>query len=120
MSIRYLIDENLEPLYKTQLLSKQPGLIVYDVGELGAPTKGTLDPDILCWCEENMSLLITNNRKSMPVHLTEHLAQGRHIPGIITLNPEMGIGATIDELVLIAVAANPDDFQDRIAYLPIP
>lgn len=120
MSIRYLIDENLEPLYKTQLLLKQPELVVYAVGEPGAPPKGTKDPDILYWCEANKSVLITNNRKSMPDHLTEHLAQGRHIPGIITLNPDMSIGATIDELVLIAIAANPDDFQDRIAFLPIP
>lgn len=56
----------------------------------------------------------------MPIHLTEHLEQGRHVPGIITLNPEMSIGATLDELVLIAVAGNPDDFQDRVAYLPVP
>jgi hypothetical protein len=119
MSLRYLIDENVDPLYKKQLLLKKPTLVVYAVGDPGAPTRGTLDPEILCWCEENGFILITNNRKSMPVHLSIHLAQGRHIPGIITLNAEMSIGETIEELIFIAEAGIAKDYQDRMEYLPV-
>ncbi|MDQ6660534.1 MAG: DUF5615 family PIN-like protein [Chloroflexota bacterium] len=119
MSIRYLMDENLDPLYKMQLLVKKPGLIVYAVGDPGSPSKGTLDPEILCWCEENNFILVTNNRKSMPSHLGEHLAQGRRIPGIITLNAEMSVGDTIEELILIAEVGTIGDYQDRIEYLPV-
>ena len=119
MSIRYLMDENLDPLYKTQLLVKKPDLLVYAIGDPGTPSKGTLDPEILCWCEENGFVLITNNRKSMPIHLVEHLTQGRHMPGIITLNAEMSVGETIEELILIAEDGNPNDYQDRIEYLPV-
>jgi len=81
--------------------------------------KGTLDPEILCWCEENGFILVTNNRKSMPTHLAEHLSRERHIPGIITLNLEMGIGDTVEELILIAEVGNPEEYQDRIEYLPV-
>ena len=119
MSIRYLIDENLDPLYKSQLLRKGPNTVTYAVGDPGVPPKGTLDPDILLWCEENDFLLVTNNRKSMPHHLVEHLAQGRHIPGIITLNLEMSVGETLEELILIAEAGDPDEYRDRISYLPV-
>src|ERR1051326_5202337 len=100
MTIRYLIDENLDPLYKAQMLNKMPGLVVYSIGDPGLPPKGTLDPEILRWCEENGFILITNNRKSMPIHLAEHLSRERHIPGIITLNLEMGIGDTVEELMM--------------------
>lgn len=48
MTIRYLIDENLDPLYKAQLLLKKPGLVVDSIGDPGTPPKGTLDPEILC------------------------------------------------------------------------
>jgi hypothetical protein len=119
MTIRYLIDENLEPLYKAQLLMKSPGIVVYSVGDPGTPSKGTLDPEILGWCEENGFILVTNNRKSMPIHLAEHLSEGRHIPGIITLNGEMTIGATIEELMLIAEVDFPHEYEDRIEYLPV-
>ena len=119
MTIRYLIDENIDPLYKAQLLLKKPGLVVYSIGDPGTPPKGTLDPEILCWCEENDFILITNNRKSMPAHLTVHLTHESHIPGIITLNLEMGIGDTVEELILIAEVGNPSEYQDRIEYLPV-
>ena len=100
MSIRYLMDENLDPLYKRQLLIKQSRLVVFVVGDPGAPPKGTPDPEILRWCEEYNFVLVTNNRASMPVHLAAHLAEGRHIPGIIILNARMSIGATIEQLLL--------------------
>jgi hypothetical protein len=41
----------------------------------------------------------------MPVHLADHLAQGRHIPGIFQLNPNMSVGETLEELVLAAFAS---------------
>jgi hypothetical protein len=119
MSIRYLIDENLDPLYKAQLLRRHPDMIVYAIGDPGTPSKGTLDPEILSWYEENDFVLVTNNRKSMPAHLLDHIDQGHHIPGIITLNIEMSIGETLEELLLIAELGESNDFQDRIEYLPL-
>jgi hypothetical protein len=96
--IRYLLDENVDPIYRTELLKREPKLSVWKIGDPGAPPRKTLDPDILSWCEENNFILVTNNRKSMPRHLKEHLAKGRHIPAIFELNPNMSIGETIDEL----------------------
>lgn len=55
----------------------------------------------------------------MPVHLTNHLAAGRHVPGIFTLNTSMSIGETLNELILIALASEADEYRDRIAYLPL-
>lgn len=118
MSISYLIDENLSPLYKRQLLKNNPDLRVFEIGEPGAPPKGTLDPEILSWCEENHCILVTDNRKSMPLHLRAHLAEEHHIPGIITLNISMSIGETIEVLLLIAGAGILADYQDRVIYLP--
>jgi hypothetical protein len=80
------------------------------VGEPNTPKKGTLDPDILNWCEEYNFILVTNNRTSMPVHLEDHLAEGCHIPGIFILNPKLSIGQNIDELIFLAEASFEDDF----------
>lgn len=117
--IRYLMDENMNPVYQTQLQRRDPDLVVWAVGDVGAPAKGTLDPDILVWCEEHGFILVTNNRTSMPQHLAEHLAQSRHVPGIFILNPKMSIGETIDELILIAGTSEDNEYQDSIRYLPI-
>lgn len=55
----------------------------------------------------------------MPVHLTEHLAQSRHIPGILVLNPSLSIGETLNDLMMIANASLENEYQDRIEYLPL-
>ncbi|WP_446396138.1 DUF5615 family PIN-like protein [Coleofasciculus sp. E1-EBD-02] len=120
MALKYLMDENVAPTYTTQLRRLKPDLFVLAVGELTAPPRGTLDPEILSWCEEHSFILVTNNRKSMPVHLNDHLAQGRHIPGILILNAKLSVGENLAELILIADASFEDEYQDRIDFLPLP
>ncbi len=120
MGLKFLLDENVDRVYQAQLLQRLPKLIVAIVGEPDAPPKGTLDPEILCWCEENSFVLVTNNRSTMPVHLVDHLAQGRHVPGILILNADLAIGTNLEELTLIAQASFDDEYQDRIEYLPLP
>lgn len=51
--LKYLIDENLSPVYAEQLRRRNPNLVVRAVGELGVPGTGNLDPAILKWCELN-------------------------------------------------------------------
>lgn len=55
----------------------------------------------------------------MPRHLNDYVALGRHIPGILIINPAMLMGQLIDELVLIAGASEPGEYQDLILYLPL-
>ena len=119
MTLAYIIDENRSPLYKELMLHHESHLTVWRVGEPGVPPISSPDPDILVWCEEQDCILVTNNRASMPQHLKIHLDQGRHMPGIFILKDEMTIGETIEELILIAETAFENEYQDRIAYLPI-
>lgn len=117
--LQYLTDENVTLAYARQIRRLEPEIDIRAVGELGVPPKGTLDPEILDWCELNRFVLITNNRKSMPPHLTEHLIKGQHIPGILILSASMSFGAIIDELIFLAKAAADDEFQDQIRHMPI-
>lgn len=117
--IRYLLDENVNPILRSALLRDEPTLTVWQIGILDAPSLGTLDPEILIWCEENGFILVTNNRKSMPVHLRDHLAMGRHVAGIFILNAEWSIGETTNELLLIALAAALEEYYDQTIYLPV-
>lgn len=118
MAAGYLLDENVDVAYRDQLALRGP-LVVRVVGESDAPPKRTTDPDILVWCEQNDFVLVTNNRRTMPRHLADHLAAGQHVPGIVMLDEDLGIGGNIDELLLIAGAALPDELRDQITYLPI-
>lgn len=47
---QFLLDENVDPAPHIALLMRFPEMIVWMVGDPGAPKKGTLDPDTLLWC----------------------------------------------------------------------
>ena len=116
---RFLIDENISPRYRTQLLYHEPSLTVLVIGDEGAPPKSTPDPEILVWCEKNKFNLITNNRESMPQHLSDHLAQGHHVPGIFTIKRKVPMKLIIEQLLLIAGASEEDEYMDQITYIPL-
>ncbi|MEH2038528.1 DUF5615 family PIN-like protein [Nostoc sp.] len=120
MTLQYLIDENVNPIYPNQIRLREAEIAIKVVGESETPPKSTLDPEILCWCEDNNFILVTNNRTSMPVHLADHIAVNRHVPGIFILNPNLSIGENIEELIIVALASEDDEYQDRIVYLPLP
>lgn len=117
--IKYLLDEHVDPRLQRALRRHSLELIVWCVGDIGAPARSTSDPEILEWCETNVFSLVTNNRASMPLHLGEHLTSAHHIPGIFILNPNMTFGETLDELILIWGASETEEYADRLNCLPV-
>jgi Domain of unknown function (DUF5615) len=117
---QYLLDEHLPRWWGPALVRLQSALTIWHIGDPGAPPLGTLDPALLEWCEAHDFLLVTNNRRSMPGHLADHLAAGRHVPGILLLDLNMTAAELANELALIAGAGFPDEFSDRIQHLPLP
>lgn len=117
--IRYLVDENTTHAIGDQLRRRQPDIAVLNVGDDLAPLRGTPDPDILLWLEREGYYLLTRNRRSMPRHLRDHLAAGRHVAGIFTIRPKASIGQIIDDLWLIWTASRPDEYRDQIVHIPL-
>jgi len=117
--IRYLLDENVPHAIRDALLRCNPGIDIHAVGHETAPPLGMPDTEILCWIEQEGYILVTFNRSTMPQHLREHLGTGRHIPGILILPRKYTIGGIIDDLLLIWEVAYPDEYQDKIIYLPL-
>ena len=124
----FLIDENMPPVIAVQVRQHEPRMFSLDkntriralaIGQPEAPSRGTPDPQLLCWIEEHGYLLVTNNRTSMPGHLRDHLATNRHIPGILVAPFPLDIGALIEELILVWGASQPGEYQDQIVYLPL-
>jgi hypothetical protein len=118
--MRLLFDENLPRLYREQLHARLPAgtASLRAVGDAGAPPFGTLDPELLLWCEANEYVLVTGDRASMPEHAADHWAAGHHLPGILAVRPKAGIREVLDTLELLVTAATEDELRDRIIYIP--
>ncbi len=119
MKPRFLLDEHVNRAIQRQLRRLDLRLEVLSIGELGAPPTGTSDPDILIWLEQNGYILVTENRSTIPVHLFEHFAAGRHIPGIFWIRSDIGLGRVIEELYLIWLASTAEEYQDRTLFIPL-
>ena len=115
----YVLDEHLPWRLFKYLRRHYPELPLYKIGDGFAPDLGTLDPQILIWCEANEFVLITNNRKSMPGHLRDHIAEGNHSPGIFLLREWTRISAVADQLALIAGASFGNEYRDQIIHLAL-
>lgn len=117
--IKYLLDENVDPSLRRAVHQHWSEIVIWIIGDPGAPKHGTSDPDILIWCEANNFSLVTNNRASMAIHLQNHLSKGRKVPGIFILNPDMTMGEVVQELALICGASESQEYYNMLNFLPI-
>jgi hypothetical protein len=117
--IRYLLDENISPAVRNQLLFHEPAIEVVCVGDENGPPYGTPDPILLEWIEKAGYILVSRNRRTMPLHLKTHLAQSKHIPGMLLLEKRISMGELVNELLLIWHASELAEYQDHISYLPL-
>lgn len=116
---QFLIDYNLGEIWRSLLLAAEPDLCVLRVGDPGCPLADADDSEILIWIEDNDFILITNDLHTMPDHLQDHLAAGRHVPGILTTTKQEPRHEIIDNIILAAGAGFPDEFRDLNRYLPV-
>jgi len=118
MKIRFLLDENLSPKFKSAILRLNPQIDIMRVGEVSMPPLGTLDPEILIYLEMSKRLLVTDNRKSMPAHLEEHWSSGGHIWGLFWLRPNLTLSKAAEELNLVWEASEAEEWVDKISWIP--
>ncbi len=120
---RFLIDQHMRGKLVAAIRKRNEDgigahLDVVVVGETPELPNGMLDPDILLWTEQEGRLLVTFDKRTMPDHLSDHLAGGRHCPGILCIRRYISIAQIIAELEIVEVAGQPEDFADTITYLP--
>lgn len=119
MKPRFLLDEHVNRAIQRQLRRMDPYIDVLAINDPDAPSAGTSDPEILLWIEKSGYILVTENRSTIPGHLTDHYAAGGHVPGIFWLRPHADLSSIIEELYLIWVASTADEYEDCALFIPL-
>jgi hypothetical protein len=120
--LAFLLDENV-PGRVVRALQRhnQHGIDQLDVvrvGESGDLPLSSDDSMILLWVEREKRLLVTEDKHTIPLHLERHLKAGHHVPGVLMIRPGPNVPALVEFLVLVAYASRPNEWQDRIEYIP--
>lgn len=122
MALGFLLDEHLRgPLWKAIQNHNARGDYPLDAARVGDPFDlplGLSDPLILQWAERECRILLTFDEDTVPIHLGEHLRAGSHSPGIFIVRDRVHVSDVLEFLILAAYASEPDEWRDRIQYLP--
>jgi hypothetical protein len=122
MSPRFLLDENLRgPLWDAIERHNEYSSTPVDairLGDDGTPPLGTLDPDLLVWCEAAGRILLSLDKQTLPEHLADHLALGLHSPGVFLIRPGKSIRVAVEFLALASAASDAAEWRDSIRYIP--
>ena len=122
MAIKFLLDEHLRgPLWwaiQRHNSRSDDQIDAVRVGDGDCPALGSSDSEILSWAEQAKTILITLDEATMPDHLADHLRNGHHSPGVFMLRPAIHLTDLVEFLVLATLVCEPEEWFDRIAYVP--
>ena len=122
MAFRYILDEHLRgPLWRAILWHNSTGVYPLDVVRVGDPADlplGSGDPELMVWAEQEQRILVTHDPDTTPTHLADHLAAGRHSPGVFMIRPHSTLPQIVSFLRDAAYASEAEEWQDRIQLIP--
>jgi len=123
MALRFVLDEHLRggALWQAVQQHNAAGVDVLDVTRVGDPADlpvGIGDPDLLRWAERADRILLSLDKRTLPVHLAAHLQAGGHSPGVLILRRGSTTAQVLFALLLITQAGDPVNFRDRLDFIP--
>lgn len=122
MALTFVLDENLRgPLLNAITRHHLSGGLIVDVvrvGDIEELPLGSRDPAIIEWCESSGRLLVSMDYDTIPTHVRHHLTMGRHHPGVLLVRQGTSLRVIVSHLELIAHAATPEEYRDRLEYIP--
>jgi predicted nuclease of predicted toxin-antitoxin system len=115
--LRLVTDEDVHGDIVNGLRRRQPALDLVRVQDVGL--RNTPDPIILEWAAQQGRVVVSVDKKTLAVAAWDRVARGLPMPAVAILRILLTIGQAINELELIALAGNPDDFRNQVIYLPL-
>lgn len=83
-----------------------------------AGLEGLSDPEVLRIAAEQVRILVSQDRRTMPGHFRQFISTTKS-PGVILLREGISIAAAIEELVLIWAASDSKDWENRLVWIPL-
>ncbi len=116
MKIRFQADESLSYALVQAVLRLEPSIEFTTSQQAGALGFG--DSKVLAVAARNERLLVTRDKATFPQHFADFVAHSQS-PGVIVIPPHLTISQIAEELFLIWLVMDAEDWINRITYLPV-
>ncbi len=115
--MKFLADENFEGAIYRGLLRHSPDLDIVRVQDAGL--SHTADLEILEWANSEGRVLLTHDRRTMPRHAYERIAEGKSIAGMIVMRATIPVSTAIDDILLIDALSTAEEWVNMVQDLPL-
>lgn len=115
--MRFLADENFNSRIFKGLKKRVPDLDIVRVQDVGLT--GSDDPTILEWAARENRILLTHDFETMVKFAYERIEANLPVAGVFEIHEAIPVGTAIEELVLIIGASEPEEWRNRVEFLPL-
>jgi len=115
--LRLATDEDFNNRIVRGLLRRQPDLDILRVQDAGLA--GRDDEEVLAWAAGEGRILITHDVTTMKQTAYDRIAAGLPMPGVFEISQDVSIGRAIDELLLLVLYSDKDEWQGQVRFLPL-
>jgi hypothetical protein len=84
----------------------------------GAALEGLKDRDVLRICAESGRILVSQDRRTMPMHFARFIAVAPS-PGVLLLREAISIAGAIEEIILTWSATDAEEWISRLVWIPL-
>jgi hypothetical protein len=116
MKVRFQADADLNQNIVKATLRLEPSIDFQTASSSGLA--GLSDLDVLRLAAEQSRILVSHDRKTMPRHFGQFI-QSEASPGILIVSQKESVSQVAEELFLIWLATEPEEWVNRIRSLPL-
>jgi hypothetical protein len=116
MSVRFQADADLNHIIVKATLRREPGIDFQTAHAAGLV--GVSDPEVLALVAQAGRILVTHDRKTMPIHFAafiEHTTSS----GVIVIPQKLPVRVAVEDLLLIWTSSEAAEWRNRIQVLPL-
>ncbi len=77
------------------------------------------DPAVLEWAATEDRVLLTHDVSTMTAFAYQRVQEGKPLPGVVEVPQSMPIGQAIEDILLLAGASVPGEYEGQVVYLPL-
>jgi len=98
MRVRFQADADFNQIILLATIRREPAIDFQTAMTAGLP--GVTDPKVLARAATDGRVLVTHDRKTMPLHFSEFIAHETS-PGLLVIPQSLSVAAAAEELILI-------------------